>query len=72
MASDYDEDVTEKLIDELKKLTEWVAHITPKVLEKVESDDNNEILMPPLHTKEMYYLRDRLRNVNRLGSFYIE
>ena len=72
VASDYDEDVTEKLIDELKKLTEWVAHITPKVLEKVESDDNNEILMPPLHTKEMYYLRDRLRNVNRLGSFYIE
>ena len=73
VASEYDNDVAEKLIDEIKKLAVWIAFVTPKVLEKPESsDDNSEKTLPQLHTREMYYLRDRLRKVNRLGNFYIE
>lgn len=73
VAKNYDEVTSEKLISELKKVVEWVALITPKVLEKPTSDgNNNEIVLPPLHTREMYYLRDRLRKVNRLSNFYIE
>lgn len=73
MAINYDDSVAEKLIIELKKLVEWVALITPKVLEKPVNGINNSEMMPvPLYKREMYYLRDNLRKVNRLGNFYME
>lgn len=73
VANEYDNDIAEKLVEEIKKLVVWIAFVTPKVLEKPEnSDDNSEKALPQLHTREMYYLRDRLRKVNRLGNFYIE
>lgn len=69
----YDDNVVEKLIGELKKLVDWVALITPKVLAKPVGDiNNNEMTPTPLYKREMYYLRDNLRKVNRLGNFCME
>ena len=72
-AINYDDNVAEKLINEIKELVEWVGLITPKVLDRPTNDSNNNEIMPkPLYEREMYYLRDRLRKVNRLSNFYVE
>ena len=73
IASDYDSVAAGKVMDELERLAGWVARVTPKILDKPASNDNIDEKAPVLlYKRDMYYLRDRLREANRLGSFCAE
>ena len=59
----YDDAIINKIVLELTKLVDWIAHQIPEV---VGNEDQT-----PLHTKPVYYLRDPLRKDNRLQDLYI-
>ena len=71
--TEYDDSVADNLINEIEKIVSWVAFITPKILHKQESgDDNKEIQIRQLHDHLMYELRDGLSKTNKLGDYYHE
>lgn len=61
-AIEYDTATIDKIVSELKNLVVWIAQVIPEV---VGNDDGK-----PLYDQKVYYLRDPLRQNNKLDELY--
>ena len=59
----YDDVMIDNVVSELTILVEWIAQVIPEVM---DNDDDGK----PLYMQRVYYLRDPLRQNNKLDCLY--